>query len=90
MERLLLLSLLIACPATALLTEFHKWASAMEKKRMRSHAAAIRALDLGTEALSDRVRKLGPRGNVPARCGGGFANSGGYYLPPVSWFGKAG
>jgi hypothetical protein len=42
---------------TALLTEFHKWASPMEM-RARSHAAALRALDLEVEAVSDRVSKL--------------------------------
>jgi hypothetical protein len=33
---------------TALLTEFHKWASPLEM-RMRSHSAAIRTLDLELE-----------------------------------------
>ena len=42
---------------TALLTEFHKWASPVEM-RQRSHSAAIRALDIEVEALSDRVTKL--------------------------------
>jgi hypothetical protein len=42
---------------TTLLTEFHKWASPAEL-RARSHAAAIRALDLEVEALTDRVEKL--------------------------------
>jgi len=42
---------------TSLLTEFHKWASPTEL-RQRSHAAALRALDLEMEALSDRVAKL--------------------------------
>ena len=42
---------------TTLLTEFHKWASPAEL-RARSHAAAIRALDLETEALAERVAKL--------------------------------
>jgi hypothetical protein len=42
---------------TALLTEFHKWASPMEM-RARSHAAALRALDLEVEAVAERVTKL--------------------------------
>ena len=47
---------------TALLTEFHKWASPLEM-RVRSHSATLRALDLEVEALSDRVDKL--EGNPP-------------------------
>jgi chaperonin cofactor prefoldin len=46
---------------TTLLTEFHKWASPAEL-RARSHAAAIRALDLETEALTERVAKLEKQG----------------------------
>ncbi len=42
---------------TALLTEFHKWASPVEL-RQKSHAAAIRALDTEVEAISDRLKKL--------------------------------
>jgi hypothetical protein len=42
---------------TRLLTEFHKWASPMEM-RQRTHAAALRAIDLEMEAISDRVEKL--------------------------------
>jgi hypothetical protein len=42
---------------TALLTEFHKWASPVEM-RQRTHAAAFRAIDAEMEALSDRVKKL--------------------------------
>ena len=42
---------------TSLLTEFHKWASPVEA-RQRTHAAAIRALDVEMEGLSDRVKKL--------------------------------
>jgi hypothetical protein len=42
---------------TALLTEFHKWASPVEM-RARSHAAAIRALDIEVESLAERVTKL--------------------------------
>jgi hypothetical protein len=45
---------------TNLLTEFHKWASPIDA-RMRTHTAALRAIDLETEALSDRVTKLEPR-----------------------------
>jgi hypothetical protein len=37
---------------TNLLTEFHKWASPVEA-RQRTHAAALRAVDLEMEALSD-------------------------------------
>jgi hypothetical protein len=36
---------------TRLLTEFHKWASPAEA-RLRSHTAALRALDLEHEAIS--------------------------------------
>jgi hypothetical protein len=36
---------------TSLLTEFHKWASPSEA-RQRTHAAALRAIDLEMEALS--------------------------------------
>jgi hypothetical protein len=42
---------------TALLTEFHKWASPVEL-RQKSHAAAIRALDTEVEAMSDRLKNL--------------------------------
>ncbi|MGP8246634.1 MAG: hypothetical protein ACLQVN_19205 [Bryobacteraceae bacterium] len=42
---------------TTLLTEFHKWASPVEA-RQRTHAAALRAVDLEMEALSNRVDKL--------------------------------
>jgi succinylglutamate desuccinylase len=42
---------------TSLLTEFHKWPSPAEA-RTRSHTAAIRAIDLEAEVLSDRVKKL--------------------------------
>jgi hypothetical protein len=44
---------------TSLLTEFHKWASPLEA-RMRTHTAALRAIDLEIESLSDRVAKLEP------------------------------
>jgi len=42
---------------TTLLTEFHKWASPQEM-RLRTHAAAIHALDAEVESLSDRPRNL--------------------------------
>lgn len=42
---------------TRLLTEFHKWASPTEM-RMRSHSAALSAIDLEIEDLKDRVKKL--------------------------------
>ena len=42
---------------TALLTEFHKWASPVEL-RQRSHAAALRALDAEVESLADRLKNL--------------------------------
>jgi hypothetical protein len=44
---------------TKLLTAFHQWASPMEA-RLRTHAAALRAMDLEMEALDDRVKKLEP------------------------------
>lgn len=42
---------------TKVLTEFHKWASPAEA-RSRTISAALRAIDLEMESLSDRVRKL--------------------------------
>jgi hypothetical protein len=42
---------------TKLLTEFHKWASPVEM-RVRSHSAALRAMDVEVEAVADRVTKL--------------------------------
>jgi hypothetical protein len=42
---------------TTLLTEFHKWASPLEM-RQRSHAAAIKALDVEVESISDRLKNL--------------------------------
>jgi hypothetical protein len=42
---------------TRLLTEFHEWASPVEV-RQRSHAAALRALDVEMESMSDRIGKL--------------------------------
>ena len=42
---------------TSLLTEFHKWAAPSEA-RQRTHAAALRAIDLEMEALSERVTRL--------------------------------
>ena len=44
---------------TSLLTEFHKWSSPLEM-RVKSHALALRALDLETEALTERITKLEP------------------------------
>jgi hypothetical protein len=41
----------------ALLTEFHKWSSPVEM-RVRSHSAALRAIDLELESVADRVTKL--------------------------------
>jgi len=45
---------------TALLTEFHKWASPVVT-RLRSHSDAMRTLDLEIEALQSRVDKLEKR-----------------------------
>ncbi len=42
---------------TALLTEFHKWASPVIT-RLRSHSDGMRTLDLEIEALQGRVDKL--------------------------------
>lgn len=42
---------------TSLLTEFRKWASSSEAHQ-RTHAAALRAIDLKMESLSERVAKL--------------------------------
>jgi len=42
---------------TRLLSEFHKWASPIEL-RVRSHSAALRAMDVEMESLQDRVKKL--------------------------------
>ena len=42
---------------TTLLTEFHKWASPVEL-RQKSHAAALRALDVEVESMSDRLKNL--------------------------------
>jgi hypothetical protein len=42
---------------TRLFSEFHKWASPVEM-RQRSHSAAIRAMDMEVESLTDRVKKL--------------------------------
>jgi putative addiction module component (TIGR02574 family) len=47
---------------TTLLTEFHKWASPVEL-RQKSHAAALRALDVEVESLSDRLKNLEGRWN---------------------------
>ncbi|MBL8234573.1 MAG: hypothetical protein JNL98_39105 [Bryobacterales bacterium] len=45
---------------TTLLSEFHKWASPTEA-RLRTHTAALRAIDLEMESISDRVTKLEQR-----------------------------
>jgi hypothetical protein len=42
---------------TALLTEFHKWASPAEA-RAKTHAAALRAIDLEMESVTERVSAL--------------------------------
>jgi len=47
----------IEATETKLLKAFHQWASPIDA-RIRTHAAAIRALDLENEALSDRVSRL--------------------------------
>jgi hypothetical protein len=47
----------IEATETKLLTAFHSWASPLEA-RQRTHAAALRAIDLEMEALSERVTKL--------------------------------
>lgn len=44
---------------TKLLRAFHDWASPVEM-RARSHAAAIRALDIEVESLGNRVAKIEP------------------------------
>ena len=46
---------------TSLLTEFHKWASPAEA-RARTHTAAIRAIDVELESITERVQKLEKRG----------------------------
>jgi hypothetical protein len=45
---------------TALLTEFHKWASPADM-RTRTHAAALRAIDLEMESITEGVQKLEDR-----------------------------
>jgi hypothetical protein len=42
---------------TRLLTAFHSWGSPMET-RLRSHSAALRALDVELETLKERVDRL--------------------------------
>lgn len=42
---------------TTLLTEFHKWTSPTEM-RLRSHSAALRALDIQQEAAGDALRSM--------------------------------
>jgi len=49
---------------TRLLTEFHKWASPTDA-RLRTHSAALRAIDLEMEALTDRMRRVEEK-NPPA------------------------
>jgi len=44
---------------TSLLTEFHKWASPIDT-RMRTHSAALRAIDLEIEQMDDRLKNLEP------------------------------
>ena len=44
---------------TKLLRAFHDWASPLEM-RIRSHSAAMRAMDLEIEAMGDRIEKLEP------------------------------
>ena len=56
-ERITRLEERIEATETKLLTEFHKWASPSEA-RQRTHAAALRAIDLEMESLSDCVGKL--------------------------------
>jgi hypothetical protein len=46
---------------TKLPTEFHKWASPAEL-RVRSHVAALRAIDAEMESMGDRVKKIEDRG----------------------------
>jgi hypothetical protein len=48
---------------TTLLREFHKWASPVDM-RQRAHAAALRALDLEIESLTDRITKLEPKQGI--------------------------
>lgn len=45
---------------TRLLTEFHKWASPIEA-RQRTHSAALRAVDVEMEAVTDRLKTLEER-----------------------------
>jgi hypothetical protein len=42
---------------TTLLTEFHEWASPIEL-RQKSHAAALRAIDVEVESLAERLKNL--------------------------------
>ncbi len=49
---------------TRLLTEFHKWASPADA-RLRTHSAALRAVDLEMEALTDRLKRIEDK-NPPA------------------------
>lgn len=56
-RQLALLHQKVEAVETALLTEFHKWASPNEM-RQRTHAAAIRALDTEIENHEDRLKAL--------------------------------
>ena len=47
---------------TTLLAEFHKWASPLDA-RMRTHTALLRAIDLESEAMDERITKLEGRHN---------------------------
>jgi len=42
---------------TRLVSEFHRWTSPVEL-RVRSHSAALRAMDVEMEAAQDRIKKL--------------------------------
>ncbi len=48
---------------TNLLTAFHQWASPLEM-RLRTHSAALRAIDAEIEYHEDRIKKL--EGEKPA------------------------
>ena len=56
-ERIARMEVRIEAMETKLLTAFHNWASPTEA-RQRTHAAALRAIDLEIESHSDRVGKL--------------------------------
>jgi hypothetical protein len=50
----------IEATETKLLRAFHNWASPVEM-RVRSHSAALRAMDVEIESLSNRVSKIEPQ-----------------------------